>query len=285
MPKTLLLFSIFLLIVIGFGYLLNLYFNNPAILYWAVGLSIFMSIASYWFSDKLVLMMTRAQPVSRQDYPELYEIIRQLAEKSKLPMPKIYIVSDPAPNAFATGRSPRQAVVAVTSGLLGRLNRQELEGVLAHELSHIKNYDMLVSTAAVILAGFISIASDILMRSAMFGGLGRRDDRSGAGVIVMVMVIVGAILAPIAALLLRLAVSRQREFGADASGARLIGKSDGLATALIKISEYPQALRSANNTTAHLWFANPFRGRGIWQLFLTHPPVEERIAALRRLAV
>ena len=280
MHKTIALFTIFLILVIGFGYLLNLYFNNPNILYWAVGLSVVMSVISYWFSDKLVLAMTRAQPVSRAEMLELYEVVENLVKKAKLPMPKLYIVQDPAPNAFATGRNPKNAVVAVTSGILERLNQEELEGVLAHELSHIKNYDMLVSTAAVILAGFVSIASDILMRSAMFGGFGRRDER-GAGGLVALLVLLGAILAPIAALLLRLAVSRQREFGADASGARLVGKADGLASALIKISQYPQALRSANNTTAHLWFANPFRGRGVWQLFLTHPPVEKRVAALR----
>ncbi len=231
--------------------------------------------------------MTRAQPASRADYPEFYEIIEELTGKAKLPLPKLYIVNDPAPNAFATGRNPRKAVVAVTSGLLSRLNYQELEGVLSHELSHIKNYDMLVSTVAVILVGFISIASDILMRSAMLAPRSSNNRRSEVGFVTL-LIIVGAILAPLAATLMRLAISRQREFGADASGARLTGHPENLANALVKISQFPQALRSANNTTAHLWFENPFGADSkktpwIVRIFMTHPPVEKRIAALHSL--
>ncbi len=251
--------------------------------------------------------MANARPVTRGHAPDLYAIVENLSIAAGLPMPKIYMVHDTAPNAFATGRNPEHAVVAVTTGLLERLNRTELEGVIAHELSHIGNRDMLVSTVVVVLVGIISIAGNMAMRSFMWGGMRGRDSRDrGNGALFAVFAILGVILLPIAATLIQLAISRKREFLADASGALLTRYPEGLASALLKISADPHAVTSANNTTAHLWFENPFKadstsspqadstgspradsGKGAkemsWfvKLFLTHPPVADRVAALR----
>lgn len=290
--KTWLLLTIFLVVVIGFGYLLEQYYNNSAILLVAVVFSVLMSVVSYWFSDRIVLRMNNARPITHDQAPELYKVVENLAITAGLPTPKIFIVQDQAPNAFATGRNPRHAVVAVTSGLLERLDRSELEGVIAHELSHIGNWDMLVSTVVVVLVGFISIAADFFMRSLWWGGWGggRSDDREHAGRgLVAVAAVVGAILLPIAATLLQLAVSRKREFLADASGALLTRYPEGLASALEKIAGYSKPMRGATATTAHLWFENPFGADAVrsrrqpwWiKLFMTHPPVEERVRALR----
>lgn len=289
--KTWALLAFFFIVVIGFGYALGVYFNNPAILVIAVVMSIATSLASYWYSDRMVLSMANARPIERRQAPDLYSIVENLAITAGLPVPKIYIVHDSAPNAFATGRNPEHAVVAVTTGLLERLDRTELEGVIAHELSHIGNWDMLVSTVVVVLVGIISIAADMMTRSFMWGGIQRRDDRDGGrSGIVAVLAILAVILLPIAATLIRLAISRKREFLADASGALLTRYPEGLASALLKISADPRPVASASGTTAHLWFENPFKadaGRNAkgmpWfaKLFLTHPPVAERVAALR----
>ena len=290
--KTWGLLTVFFVIVIGFGYALNIYFNNPAILVIAVVMSVGTSFVSYWYSDRMVLAMANARPIERRSAPDLYAIVENLAITAGLPVPKIYIVEDSAPNAFATGRNPKNAVVAVTTGLLERLNKTELEGVIAHELSHIGNWDMLVSTVVVVLVGIISIAGNMAMRSFMWGGMRGRDDRdSGKNGFVAVLAIIGVILLPIAATLIQLAVSRKREFLADASSALLTRYPEGLASALLKISADPHPVRSASNTTAHLWFENPFKADAVghnkkgmpWfaKLFLTHPPVAERVAALR----
>lgn len=290
--RTWLLFSIFLIVVIGIGWVFSQIYGDPAILYFAVLFSTFMSVLSYWYSDKIVLRMAHAKPVSLENAPELYRIVENLAITAGLPMPKVYLVPEQAPNAFATGRNPKHAVVAVTEGLLERLDRSELEGVIAHELSHIGNWDMVVSTVVVVLVGFISILSDIFLRSMFWGG--RSRDRGSAQGILILIGIVLAILAPIAATLIRLAISRKREFLADASGALLTRYPDGLARALEKISRDPTPLRHATNTTAHLWFDDPFDDptgkrykKTPWfhKLFMTHPPVEERIAALRGITV
>lgn len=289
--KTWLLFTVFFVVVILLGYFFNVYFNNPAILTYAIIFSVGMSFVSYWFSDKLVLAMAHAQPVSREHAREIYNIVENLSIAAGLPMPKIYLIKDPAPNAFATGRSPKNAVVAVTTGLLDALDRSEIEGVIAHELSHIGNWDMLLSTVVVILVGFISMAADLFLRSLWFGG-SRDDENRHAGAIVMVLTVAGAILLPVAATLIQLAISRKREFLADASGALLTRYPEGLASALEKISQYPRNIRSASNTTAHLWFEDPFgadakRKKTPWfhKLFMTHPPVEERITALRGVKI
>lgn len=285
--KTWLLFSAFLIFVISFGWIFSQIYGDSAILYFAVIFSIAMSVISYWYSDKIVLGIAHAKPIDFKSAPELYRIVENLSITAGLPMPKIYIVPESAPNAFATGRDPKHAVVAVTEGLLERLNRSELEGVIAHELSHIGNRDMLVSTIAVILAGFISLLSDMFLRS-MFWGEGRRRDSRGGGIIILVG-IAFSILAPLGALLIRLAISRRREFLADASGALLTRYPDGLASALQKISSDTTPMRFANNTTAHLWFDDPFDNKKktpfFHKLFMTHPPVEDRIKALRQMAI
>lgn len=290
--KTWALLAFFFVIVIGFGYALNIYFESPLILVIAVIMSVATSIMSYWYSDRMVLAMANARPIERRSAPDLYAVVENLAITAGLPVPKIYIINEPAPNAFATGRNPENAVVAVTTGLLERLNRTELEGVIAHELSHIGNWDMLVSTVVVVLVGVISIAGNMAMRSFMWGGMRGRDNRDGAkNGFVALLAIIGVILLPIAATLIQLAISRKREFLADASGALLTRYPEGLASALLKISADPHPVQSASNTTAHLWFENPFKADAVghgkkgmpWftKLFLTHPPVAERVAALR----
>lgn len=282
--------TVFFGVVIGVGWVFSQIYGNPGILYVAVLFSILMNVVSYWFSDRIVLALHRAQPVDMAAHPELYRVLENLTIASGLPMPKFYLIQDPAPNAFATGRNPQHAVVAVTSGLLERLDRSELEGVLAHELSHIGNRDMLVSTVAVVLVGFVSILSDIFMRSMWYSGMGGNRDQKGRGhAVILVIGIVLSILAPLIASLIHLAISRKREFLADASGALLTRYPDGLASALKKIASYSQPMRSATNATAHLFFENPFGAdhKGgqktplIVKWFSTHPPIEERIKALQ----
>jgi heat shock protein HtpX len=286
--KTWLLMSIFFGIVIAIGWVFAQAYQTPEILYIAVGFSILMNVISYWFSDRIVLALHNARPVDPERNRELYRVLENLTITAGLPMPGFYIVDDPAPNAFATGRNPAHAVVCVTTGLLTLLDRSELEGVLAHELSHIGNRDMLVSTVAVVLVGFISIVSDIFMRSLWFRRGGDDRERGGAGIF-MIVGIVLSILAPIIASLIQLAISRRREFLADASGALLTRYPEGLAHALSKIAGDARPLRTATNATAHLFLANPFgadRGNGdrrtpfIVKLFSTHPPVEDRVEAL-----
>lgn len=295
--KTWAFFTIFLVVVIGIGWLFSQAYGNPGILYIAVIFSLFMNVTAYWFSDKVVLSMTRARPVTRENARDLYNIVENLCITAGLPVPKIYIIAEPAPNAFATGRDPKHAAIAVTEGLLARLNRSELEGVLAHELSHIGNRDMLISTMAIVLVGFISILSDMFMRSMFWGGMGRgrRDSRSGGSPIFLILAVAASILAPIAATLMRLAISRKREFLADASGALLTRYPEGLAKALEKISSDPTSMPVASNTNAHLWFDDPFDVRDqkhkkqgtpwLHKLFMTHPPVAERVKALRGMDV
>ena len=292
--KTWLLFTIFLVIVIGIGFAFSQIYGNSSILYFAVIFSVSMNIIAYWFSDKIVLKMANAKPIEKKDNPELYNIIENLSITAGLPMPKVYIINESAPNAFATGRNPEHSVVAVTKGLLQKLNRTELEGVIAHEISHIGNRDMLLSTMVVVLVGFISILSDMFLRSMFFSG--RRDNRGGGRQIQEILIIVGivlSILAPIAAVLMQLAISRKREFLADASGVLLTRYPEGLANALEKIAGDPTPLSVAKNITAHLWVDDPFThgiGDGkkvnwLHKLFMTHPPVGERIAALKGLEI
>lgn len=274
--------GVFLVIVIAIGWAMSWYYGNPAILYAAVAFSLLANVGSYWFSDKVVLSMTHAKPATREEYFDLYTVTENLAITAGMPMPKLYVVTDPAPNAFATGRDEKHAVVAATTGLLAILNRTELEGVIAHELSHIKNRDILVMTVAVVLAGFVAILADMFLRMSYFGG-GNRDDNGRAGAIFAIVALVAAILAPIAAQLIKLAISRKREFLADASGALLTRYPEGLASALTKISSYGGPMQNASHATAHLFIANPFgakAGQFINKLFATHPPVEERVQAL-----
>ncbi|MBU2081884.1 M48 family metalloprotease [Patescibacteria group bacterium] len=288
--RTWLLFTVFLIVVIGIGWAFSRIYANPSLLYFAVIFSVLMNVIAYWYSDKIVLKMARAVPIEHNSAPELYHIVENLCITAGLPIPKIYLIREKQPNAFATGRDPKHAVVAVTEGLLEKLDRSELEGVLAHELSHVGNRDMLLSTVVVVLVGFISIVSDMFLRMTFWGGIGRRDNRGGgqAGAIMMVAGIVLSILAPLAAVLIQLAISRKREFLADASGALLTRYPEGLASALQKISSDTTPMRVANNTTAHLWLDDPFKGQKkvswLRKLFMTHPPIEERIKLLRGMS-
>lgn len=288
--KTWLLFTLFLIVVISIGWVFSRIYADPSILYLAVIFSFLMNFIAYWYSDKIVLKMARAVPIEKKNAPELYNIVENLCITAGLPMPKIYLIKEAQPNAFATGRNPKHAVVAITEGLLEKLDRSELEGVIAHELSHIGNWDMLLSTVIVVLVGFISILSDMFLRSSFFGGFRSRDrENNQAQAILMLIGIVLAILAPIAAMLIQLAISRKREFLADASGALLTRYPEGLARALEKISSDPTPMRVANNTTAHLWVDNPFKGKqkNSWfaRLFMTHPPIDERIRVLRGMNI
>lgn len=277
--KTWVFITGFLVLIIAIGFVFAQALGNPSILYGAVILSIVMNIGSYWYSDKLVLSMVHAKQIEKSDNPELWNIVENLCITAGLPMPKLYIVEDPSPNAFATGRDKEHAAVAVHTGILRILNKTELEGVLAHELSHVGNRDTLISTIVVVLAGMVSLLSHWFLRASFFGG---RDRENRAGLAFMVVGIVLAILAPIFASLIQLAVSRKREFLADASGALLTRYPEGLASALEKISGAAVPSTTATNATSSLYFSNPFRGGvNMSALFMTHPPVEERIAALR----
>lgn len=282
--KTWLLMAFFLVFVVLIGYVVSWYFNSPAILYAAFIFALVMNVGSYWFSDKIVIAMNRARPVTKEEFPDLWNIVENLSITAGLPMPKVYVVDDPAPNAFATGRNPTHAVVAVTTGILQILDRSELEGVIAHELSHVGNRDMLVTTVAVVLAGFIAMLADFFMRSIAWGGGRGNRDRNP---LFLIFGIVGIILAPIAAQLISLAVSRKREFLADVSGALLTRYPEGLASALEKIRAYTRPMLHANKATAHLFIADPFGGDSpsfaarVQGLFQTHPRIEDRIRILR----
>ena len=288
--KTWAIVALFFVVVIGVGWVFSYVYQDPAILYIAVVISVVMNVSAYWGSDTLVLSLTHAQEASPQQYKEIYNILENLTIATGLPMPKLYIIKDASPNAFATGRNPSHAVIALTTGIIDLLDRSELEGVIAHELSHVKNYDMLVSTVMVVLAGFLALVSDFFLRTLWFRGSGDRDNK---GSILMLVGIVAAILAPIAGTLIRLAVSRKREYLADASGALITRYPEGLASALEKISAAPP-LQKARNATAHLFFVNPLKedtsrklkggAHFFAKMFMTHPPIEERIKKLRELS-
>jgi len=279
--KTWFLLLGFFIFVIGIGYLFSYLFGSSQILYFAVIFSVLMSFISYWYSDKIVLKMAKAKPISRENYPEIYEIVKNLSLKAKLPLPKIYLIEEAQPNAFATGRNEKKAVVAITRGLMEKLNREEIEGVISHELSHIGNKDMLLQTMIVVLVGFVAILSRMFLWSSFFGG--RRNQNSSG--ILAILGLVAAILAPIAATLIQFAISRKREFLADAAGATLTENPEGLASALEKIAADKTPMKTAQEATAHLYISNPLRGQNISKLFMTHPPVEERIRALREMRI
>src|ERR1700758_4490672 len=248
-------------------------------------LAVVLNAIAYFFSDKIALMSSGAKPVSREQLPRLYEVMERLAAKSNLPVPKLYAIPEAAPNAFATGRNPRHASVAVTEGLLQLMNDDELEGVIAHELSHVRNYDILISSIAATLAGAITYAARMGYWASIFGyGGGRDNERQGGGLSAILMII----LAPIAAMLLQLGISRQREYAADASGAQMVGQQFGLISALEKLGAYNQRIPSSiPQTTSALCIVKPMFGRGsMWSsLFSTHPPLEQRIAALREMTI
>lgn len=283
--KTWIYITLFFVFVIGVGYVFAGAFGDSTILYIAVFISVLMSVASYWWSDKIVLKMSGAKEVlpNTESNRELYRLVENLAITAGLPTPKIYTIDDTAMNAFATGRDPKHGVIAFTTGMLSRLDRVELEGVAAHELSHIGNRDTLLSTVIVVLVGFVALVADWFRHAAFYGagfGKGNSDNR-GSHPAFLIAALVLSILAPIAATLIQLAISRKREFLADTTGALLTRYPEGLASALQKISGDREPLEAANRATAHLYFSNPFKGQKISKLFMTHPPIEERIQALR----
>ena len=286
--KTWVYLTGFFVFIVALGWLFYYVYGDPAFLYIFTAVAIIQSFTAYWYSDKIVLAQANAQPIEKRDNPELYRVVENLCIAAGLPTPKIYIINESQPNAFATGRDKNHAVVAVTRGLLERLDKAELEGVIAHELSHIGNRDMLLSTVIVVLVGVISLVSNFFLRIGSFGGRRRNDNDSGASILFF-LGIVAAILAPIVATLIQLAISRKREFLADADGALLTRYPEGLANALRKISSDPNPLSTASTTTSHLYIANPFRGQKAqsWftNLFSTHPPIEERIKILTEMSI
>lgn len=281
--KTWMLMSVFLALLVGVGYALSYVYGNINILYGFAVFSILMNVVAYWKSDSIALASAHAQPADGSEFLELNRIVENLAITAGLPKPRVYIINDPAPNAFATGRDKDHAAIAVTTGLLAMMDRSELEGVLAHELSHIGNRDILIATVVVVLVGLLSLISDFFLRSMLWGGGRRNNDREeGGNGIMMILGIVAIILAPIVATMIQLAISRKREFLADASGALLTRYPEGLASALQKIGQYGKPMEHASTATAHLYISNPFgtKGSSITKLFATHPPIEDRISAL-----
>ena len=287
--RTWVMMTVFLVFVVAIGWFASYYYDSAAILYVAVAIALAMNIWAYWFSDKIALRQARAQPADETQYHELHQVVENLAITAGLPKPRVFIMDDPQPNAFATGRDKNHAVIVVTTGLLQMMDRSELEGVVAHELSHVGNRDILVMTAAVVLVGVISVLANIFIRLSFFGGFGGGNNRNNANVIVLIFGVIAIILAPIAATLIELAISRRREYLADASGALLTRYPEGLESALQKLGTYQAPLKTASTTTAHMYITNPYgahpAGKWIQNLFSTHPPIEKRIEALEGMKV
>jgi heat shock protein HtpX len=287
--RTWLMFVIFFIVVSGIGLIFSYVYGDYSFLIFAVIFSVVYSLISYYYSANIALSMARAVEIEKKDNPMLWNIVENLSITAGIPMPKVYITPEMQINAFATGRDPKHSAVAVTQGALERLDKNELEGVLAHELSHIGNRDILVSTIAAILAGIVSFMADIFLRSIFFGGIGGGRNRNSEGADLFFIVgIVLSILAPIGVMMIQLAISRRRESLADASGVLLTRYPEGLISALRKIEADEVPMASAKDSTAHMWIDNPFKGEQIswWhKLFMTHPPIEERIAALQKISV
>ncbi len=287
--RTWLLFFVFFVVVVGIGWVFSQAYSDPSFIIFAVIFSVIYSSISYWSSAGIALALARAVPIEKKDNPMLYNVVENLCIASGLPTPKIYITPEMQINAFATGRDAKHAAIAVTQGALARLDKTELEGVLAHELSHIGNRDILVSTVAAVLAGIISLIADIFLRSVFFGGIGGRRGRNDeSGEIFFIFAIVLSILAPIGTMFIQFAISRRREALADASGVLLTRYPEGLISALEKIAQDETPMKSAKDSTAHLWIDNPFKGSQVswWhKLLMTHPPIEERIKALQDISI
>ncbi len=277
--KTWFLMAMFLVVVVFIGYFIGFYYKNMIITYIAFGFSLLMNIFSYWKSDKIALSISRARPVTREEFPDYYRSVENLAITAGLPLPNLYVIDDQAPNAFATGRDKDHASIAVTTGLLSIMDKNELDGVIAHELAHIGNRDILLQTIVIVLLGFVSILADFFLRGV--GGRRSRDNNGGG--LLMIIGIVFVILSPIITQLIHLAISRKREFLADASGALLTRYPQGLVSALKKIGSYSSPMENVHNATAHLFISSPFGNNSlkkVSRLFSTHPPIEDRIKAL-----
>ena len=283
--KTVFLIMFFMAFMTLFFYLMGEYFGDPySFLIMGLIFSVFSSFFSYFYSDKIVLSMSGAKLATKKEYFDYYTVTENLAIAAGIPMPKLYVIQDDAANAFATGRNPEHAAVAATTGLLSRLERSEIEGVIAHELSHVKNYDILIITIVTVLVGTVAIAADMASRSMLFGG--RDNDRRGGGIGAIIFIVL-LVLMPIISTIIKLAVSRKREYLADASGALLTRNPDALANALEKIAGDPHKLHRASNATAHLYISNPFKSGTtksmLANLFSTHPPIQERVRILREM--
>ncbi len=281
--KTWLLIGIFGALIIAVAYALSLYYGEGgySFIVIAVVISSLMSIGSYYGGDKVALVSSGAKEIKKDDNPYVYRMVENLAITAGMPMPRVHIIDSPALNAFATGRDPEHASIAVTTGIIEALENEELEGVIAHELSHVQNYDIRVMTVVVVLVGIIALIGDMFWRAQLFGGRRSNDRQGGAGAIMAIVALVFLILSPIVAELIKLAISRKREFLADASGALLTRYPEGLARALEKISQSNVPLERASTATAHLFISNPFKKKNFSKLFSTHPPIQERVNRLR----
>lgn len=278
--KTFLIMGLFIAIIGAIGYAYGLYVGSFSSLYVIFGFALIYSLVSYFISSRVALAVNGAKPIQKADNPRLYRMVENLSITTGLPMPKVYVIDDPAPNAFATGRDPKHAHVAATTGILELLDDNELEGVMAHEMGHIQNYDIRVMMIVFACVSVIGLMSDFILRLMWFGG---GDDEDGGSPLMLVLALVLAIVAPIVATLVQLAVSRRREFLADATGALTTRYPDGLASALRKIEQAGSVMRRQNSSTAHFFFANPLKNRSFAKLFSTHPPTEERIARLQQM--
>lgn len=277
--KTVIMMLFFIALASGLAWLFGQTYGSPTMTYGVIVGALVYTVISYFAGSKLSLAVNGAKEIAKQDNPRLWRIVENLAITEGMPMPKVYIIDDPAPNAFATGRDPNHAAVAATTGILEIMEDSELEGVMAHELGHVKNYDIRVSMIAFALVMVISLIADFMLRMTWFRG--GDDDDSGGGQLFFILGIVAAILAPLVASLIQLSISRRREYLADATGAMTTRYPEGLASALEKIGAYGRPMKRQNASTAHLFFANPLRGRSLAALFSTHPPIEDRVAKLR----
>ncbi len=276
--KTVFLMSILTVLVILAGKAIG---GNSGMII-AFLFALVMNGASYWFSDKIVIAMTGSKPIERENSPELYDMVEKLARNAGLPMPRLYLTPSPQPNAFATGRNPANSVVAVTQGLLQLLNREELEGVISHELAHIKNRDILVGSLAAVMAGVITTLANWAQWALLFGGLGGDDEEGGSGLAALPLIILG----PLAAMLVQMAISRSREYLADSTGAGIAGSSNGLAQALLKLEQGARmAPMEVNPAASHMFIVNPLTGRQMLHLFSTHPPISERVKRLKSMSI
>lgn len=289
--KSLIYLSLFIGLVLALGWFAQYYFQSFVIFPIALVIAVTMSFTSYWYSDKIALGVSRAKQIQKKDNSYVYNMVENLAITAGLPMPRVYLIDDSAENAFATGRDPKHAAIALTTGIVDKLNNEELEGVIAHEMSHVGNYDTRLMTIVVVLVGLVTLLADFMLRMAFWGG-GDRRDSGQLGFILMIIGFVLLLLSPLFATVIQLAISRKREFAADANGVLLTRYPDGLARALEKIDKDREPLEVANKATAHLYIANPFKDRDKkdgrnWfaKLFDTHPPITERVKALRQMSV